>query len=63
MDPKERLESRGSSPAEERGVGDEPAGDERRAAGKAATPGAASWRGVRRTARTVAPDAARVASK
>jgi transposase InsO family protein len=63
MDEKERRESGGSGPAEERVVGDEVAGDERsgRAGGDAG--GGFAPRGApRRTARTHAPDTARVAN-
>ncbi len=63
MDKKERRESKDSAPAEERVGGDEVAGDERSGRGGAAAGGRFSPRGApRRTARTVAPDAARVAN-
>ena len=62
MDPKEGPESRDSSPAEERGVGDEVAADERSGRGGGGAGSGFVARGApRRTARTVAPDAARVA--
>jgi transposase InsO family protein len=62
MDTQEGLDSGVSSPAEERGVGDEVAADERsgRGAGEAGS-GFVARGAPRRTARTVAPDAARVA--
>jgi len=58
MDEKERQDSEGTAPAEERVVGDEVAGDERSGRG-----GARARRayGPRRTARTVRPDAERLA--
>ena len=63
MDKKERRESKDSAPAEERVGGDGVAGDERSGRGGAAAGGRFSPRGApRRTARTVAPDAARVAN-
>lgn len=63
MDKKERREAESSAPAEERVGGDEVAGDERRGRGGGAAGGRFSPRGApRRTARTVAPDAERVAN-
>ena len=63
MDEKERRESGGSAPAEERVVGDGVAEDERSGRGGGDAGGGFSPRGApRRTARTVAPDAVRVAN-
>ncbi|MHC4669902.1 MAG: DDE-type integrase/transposase/recombinase [Planctomycetota bacterium] len=62
MDTKKGPESEGSAPAEERGVGDGVAGDERSGRGGGDAGGSFVPRGApRRTARTRAPDAARVA--
>ena len=63
MDKKERRGAEDSAPDEERVGGDEVAGDERSGRGGGAAGGGFSPRGApRRTARTVAPDAARVAN-
>jgi transposase len=63
MDEKEGRESRGSAPAEERVVGDGVAGDERSGRGDGDAGKGFSPRGApRRTARTVRPDAGRVAN-
>ena len=60
---KNRLGSKGSAPDEERGVGDGVAGDERSGRGGGDAGGGFSPRGAaRRTARTIAPDAVRLAS-
>jgi transposase InsO family protein len=63
MDPKQRQESGASAPAEERGVGDEVAGEERSGRGGGEAGSGLSPRGApRRTAQTLSPDAARVAN-
>jgi len=62
MDEREGRDLRGDAPAEERGVGDEVAGDER--SGRGVGDGPPAFRGPgtpKRTARTVAPESSRAA--